>query len=492
MSAQCLPATICGLRDAIASGQFDADEAGHAQLDWLRSRAAALRCVVEMGEPQRSGMRQGRATGQGRAQPILAGVGLAHKDIFARAGSQPRCGRTIPPAQAHDLPPATALLRLDAAGALDLATLQMAEFACGATGENAQTGEPVNPLDAAAAVGGSSSGSAVAVAGGLCYASLGTDTAGSVRIPAATCGVLGLKPTRGMIPTRGVFPLAPSLDSVGIIARSAADAACLLAVTALHRKTLPLRLASQAAGTMQASLLATPEIRLRHCFDAVEVRGDVLGVLNGFVAGMPSGLRSTSTGLGQIDTLNRAAQTLLHTEAAQVHWARLRDPDSGLGRLVRAVTLPGLAIPAVWYREALAKRESAAQQMLDTVFDGADIVLTPALPLGVPDWAEVDTRSAGFNGKALAAMYRLMSFVNYLGFPAVVFPVGHDARGRPVSVQAIGRPHAEGTLLSFAYRVERDLFGTNGFTLTQAACASSFDDFNNGGYDANDPRVQGA
>ena len=129
----------------------------------------------------------------------------------------------------HARPAAAVLRRLAGHGALNLGALAMAEHACGAAAENPHAPALMNPLDSAAAVGGSSSGSAVAVAAGLCPASLGTDTAGSVRMPAATCGLIGLKPTPGRLSAQGVAPLAPTLDTVGVIARDALDAASVFA-----------------------------------------------------------------------------------------------------------------------------------------------------------------------------------------------------------------------------------------------------------------------
>ncbi|HYG43627.1 MAG TPA: amidase, partial [Bordetella sp.] len=198
-----LPETIEGLRRLIAGAELNVDEAVSRQ----RKAFAADKghCAVSL------------LAASSAADPALplAGVGLAHKDIYRLPGRVPECGAGHP---WPDAPPmaATVIRRLQAAGSSPLAALAMAEHACGATGENPRYPLPINPLDAAAAVGGSSSGSAVAVASGLCYGSLGTDTAGSVRIPAASCGVLGLKPTRDLLPRDGVAPLAPSLDTVGI------------------------------------------------------------------------------------------------------------------------------------------------------------------------------------------------------------------------------------------------------------------------------------
>ncbi|UTW06084.1 amidase [Pseudomonas benzenivorans] len=464
MSSDVLPVTLTGLRKALAAGQFTVDEALQAQVAHLRLNAAKFRCVTTIHDRPDPGRRRATdSAGHGAGpQRLLEGVGLAHKDIFHRVDRPATCGHKQPPPVSRRALSAAALTRLDAAGASELASLCMAEYACGATGQSEQADEPVNPLDQAAAVGGSSSGSAVAVAAGLCYASLGTDTAGSVRIPAATCGVLGLKPTRGLIPSSGVFPLAPSLDTVGVIARSAADAAHLLAVTAT-RGLRGLRDALGSPERLEDALLASPSPRLRYCFDATPVREDVLGVLHEFIQHLPATWQATPRAAPWLKELTGYAETLLHVEAAQVHLPRLKQPPADLGPMVRAIALPGIAMPAVWYAEALASRAQWAKRLVAEYFQAADILLMPALPDGVPNWDEVHTQSPRFNGRALASLYRLMPFVNYLGFPSIVFPVGTDAFGRPVSVQAIGRPFSETSLLAFAYRVERDLFGANGF-----------------------------
>ncbi|WPC06239.1 amidase [Pseudomonas benzenivorans] len=454
MNGGVLPVTLSGLRKALTARQFSVREALEAQLEHLRLNAEKFRCVTAIHELSAADEKVSRRP--------LAGVGLAHKDIFHRIDRPASCGHKRPPAVSRRRSNASVLSRLDAAGASELASLCMAEFACGATGQSMQFDEPVNPLDQAAAVGGSSSGSAVAVAAGLCYASLGTDTAGSVRIPAATCGVLGLKPTRGLMPSAGVFPLAPSLDTVGIIARSAADAANLLAATAT-RGLRVLREALASPELLENALLANPSPRIRYCFDATVVREDVLIVLQEFIQQLPAACQVRPCATPWLKELTAYAETLLHVEAAQVHLSRLRQSPSDLGPMVRAVALPGIAMPAVWYATALAGRWQWTKRVVAEYFQQADVLLMPALPDGVPNWDEVHSLSPRFNGRALASLYRLMPFVNYLGLPSIVFPVGTDVHGRPVSVQAIGRPFSETSLLSFAYRVERELFGANGF-----------------------------
>lgn len=456
MSDDVLPVTMSGLRKALAAGQFSVSEALYAQVAHIRLNAAKFRCVTAIHELSDVG------ANEAAPRRPLDGVGLAHKDIFHRVDRPASCGHKQPPPVSRRALSASALTRLDAAGASELASLCMAEFACGATGQSDQVDEPVNPLDQSAVVGGSSSGSAVAVAAGLCYASLGTDTAGSVRLPAATCGVLGLKPTRGLISSAGVFPLAPSLDTVGIIARSAADAAQLLAVTAT-RGLRVLREVLDCPAQLEEVLLASSSPRLSYCFDATPVREDVLSVLMEFIQQLPGVCPITACTAPWFKELTGYAEMMLHVEAAQVHLPRLRHSPADLSSTVRAVALPGIAMPAVWYAEALSQRAQWAKRIVAEYFQAADILLMPALPDGLPNWDEVHTKSPSFNGRALASLYSMMPFVNYLGFPSIVFPVGIDALGRPVSVQAIGRPFSETRLLSFAYRVERDLFGAYGF-----------------------------
>jgi len=387
----------------------------------------------------------------------LAGVGLAHKDIFMLPGRAPGCGTdpaipTPPPAGAA----ATLIRRLDAAGSRPMAALVMAEHACGATGENPHYPLPRNPLDEQAAVGGSSSGSAVAVAAGLCYGSLGTDTAGSVRIPAATCGILGLKPTKGLLPTHGVAPLAPSLDTAGILARGACDAALIL--ENLVAPAQARRLFPQGAGAL-AGPQAEKTWRVATCWEhpdpAVSLAPEVGQALQDLVDALPPGSAQVPVALAGLPAWSRLANTLLHAEAAATHQAALRQEAPALTPLTRMVALPGAALPAAWYLAALRERTDHARQFIAEALGRADLLLTPALPRGVPDWKQVLTGETTFEPRRLLDLFCWMSFVNYLGLPAIVFPIGLDDRKRPVSIQAIARPGQEARLLAFARHVEQ-------------------------------------
>lgn len=488
-----LPDTIAELRGLLLRGEL-----GVAQALNLQRRAFendAWHCVVSMLDA-------------GDEPPVslpLAGVGLAHKDIFVLPGRRPECGARHPwpgaPAAGESAagpvaakpsaaqPPATepsidepsmakssvasapaamasVIARLAAAGNRPLAALAMSEHACAATGENPHHPLPVNPLDARAAVGGSSSGSAVAVAAGLCYGSLGTDTAGSVRIPAATCGLVGLKPTRGVLPGDGVAPLAPSLDTVGVIARTADDASAVLRATLDAARCAALDAGS--APDRQAWRIATC---WTHADPAVAADLPTLDALEDHAGECSAHGARRDVQLPALPEWMRLAQTILHAEAANSHADALRGKAPPLSPLTRAVALLGAAVPRGWYAAAVARREAHAHAFVAEVLAGSDVLLTPALPRGVPDWPQVLTTSPDFEPRRLLDLFCWLSFVNYLGLPAIVFPIGRDARGRPLCVQAVGRPGSEALLLAMARHAEHSRFDGQGFCrLAASSC----------------------
>ena len=431
-----LPATLRGLQQAVTSCKISPPEALRLQRQRLRDSDTHFHSVIHMlpHDDQHSAAQRG----------TLSGIGLAHKDVFNTADRKPGAGHDAG-TTSFGLHPALAVSRLESAGASNLATLAMAEYACGATGHNPAFERCVNPLNAQAAVGGSSSGSAVAVAAGLAYGSLGTDTAGSVRIPAATCALLGLKTTHGLIPLEGVYPLAPSLDSVGILARSSFDAQQLLTVVASQVLLRPA---------------TTAPLRVKAWLPAAGLQGDVAATLVDFMR--ESGVSQWLTALPEHQTLTHLTEIVLHTEAAHTHRQALL--DCTLSPSVEAVALAGLVIPPTWYRAALADRSRHAQIFAQDHLQAHDLLVMPALPLPVPDWRTVAAGNPDFDVQQLLALHSYMGFVNYLGFPSLVFPIARDARGMPISVQVLARPFHEADLLAFAAKVEWHRFGVNGFT----------------------------
>jgi Asp-tRNA(Asn)/Glu-tRNA(Gln) amidotransferase A subunit family amidase len=422
-----LPDSWLELKALIERGELTPDQAVQQQLQRMTRLAPGLHCVVT-----------GQVDPQPRPSGPLSGLALAHKDIFDLPGRAPGLGLGRGHADASRRR-AVALDRLAQAGAAQSAALVMAPLACGATGQNPHFERALNPLDPAWALGGSSSGCAAAVAAGLSYFSLGTDTAGSVRIPAASCGILGLKTTHGLIDSTGCAPLAPSLDSIGILARHAQDLRAALEVLAPDLQA-PAR---------------SKDLTLRAWLPTDTLAADVADCIQSWLAQRATqgaALRTTQPVdlSGWQDRLSVHAQRVLCHEVAQTHRQALlqgvADPS------VQALGHLGLAMPADWPAQSLALRGTLLEQFVHEAFGQADLLVLPSLPMGIPDWDEVQVGQPRFDAKALLALHRHMAWVNYLGLPALNLPIGHDARQRPVCVQLLARPFGEHLLLDVAQR----------------------------------------
>ncbi len=427
-----LPATLVQLQNAIRVGTLSIGEAVAAQKNRVASLDAKYRCVVEAFDDQ-------PASGAGS----LAGISLAHKDIFDTPNRAPGVGHDHGRARPGNRA-ATAISRLHEAGAMNLAALTMAEYACGATGDNPRFDRIVNPLSYEIVVGGSSSGSAVAVACEMAYGSLGTDTAGSVRIPAATCGLIGLKTTHGLVSKQGVFPLAPSLDSVGILTRSANDALAMLDVVADDEKLI------DAQGSP----------RIAAWIPSKGIDSEVGDALTRFSHDTKSS--KVESECAEYQALTHLSEIVMHSEAAQIHRESLI--DGAASDSVKAVALTGLAIPREWYEAALADRARRTRAFVDAHLRDHDFLILPSVPNALPDWTTVTVGQAGFDVRQLLALHRFMGFVNYLGLPAISMPIASDSRGLPISVQLVARPFHERSLLAFAASFEEKHFGASGFT----------------------------
>ena len=413
-----LPARMTQLQENIRAGHVSVHDALLAQVHRGQSLNANFPCVVEE-----------LPLGSHHDGP-LAGIALAHKDIFQLNDRAPGCG--VGMGRNHKgMAPATAISALQQAGASQWASLVMAPHACGATSQNTHFVRCINPTDPGAAVGGSSSGSAVAVAAGMTYAALGTDTAGSVRIPAATCGLMGLKTTHGAISNLGCAPLAPSLDSVGILSRFPQDAREIWAALCPH---MP-RLTSQ------------PSINCQLWLPKKGVTPLVAQAIRTWTAQLDARVNDIHMD-ESFDLLNRHAQRVLFYETAQTHHVALKEGTAEPS--VQAIGLLGLGLPQRWYEESMQFRAILLQDFVNQHFGEADFLITPSLADTVPDWQTVEIGHPTFDRTALFAMHRYMGFVNYLGLPSLNLPIGRDARGRAICVQVLGRPFAEHQLLNFA------------------------------------------
>jgi aspartyl-tRNA(Asn)/glutamyl-tRNA(Gln) amidotransferase subunit A len=369
-------------------------------------------------------------------QGPLAGMPYVAKDMIATGRAAPSWGCSEPMASA--LPRASVIDRMEQAGACLIGTAVMTELAYEPSGF--VRGGALNPWGADAIPGGSSTGSAILVAAGCCFSALGSDTGGSIRIPAACCGVTGLKPSYGCLPVDGTMPLAPSLDTIGIMARSAADLALLWpSVSGERAKERESPVAENLSGTMLADAFDASDPQIS------EICRSAIGVLA--QTGMPIDAR-----LGFPEQADQNALLVLQAEAARQHKERIDDPriDATLRkRLRRGLTISDDALGA-----ALEARDALRGDFLSRYLGEASFVLLPVMPVTTPGVEEVDTGSANFNPKTLYALSRFTRFVNYLGLPALAVPAGFDNRGLPVGLQIVGRPGSDALLLEIGVALQ--------------------------------------
>ena len=380
------------------------------------------------------------------------GVPLAHKDMFYRAGRVSSCGSRI----RHDWVAdhtAAALERLDAAGFADLGRLNMSEFAYGPTGHNAHFGDCRNPWNPDYIAGGSSSGSAAAVAARLVFGALGSDTGGSVRLPAAACGVTGLKTTWGRVSRHGAMPLSHSLDTIGPLARSAEDCALLLAAIAGHdpRDSLSSREPADDYSKLPSRLrIALSSEWIERNVEA-EVAAAVLAAARVFKD-------RVEAAAPDFDLLSAHCLVVMQAEASALHIGWMRKRPGDYSSAVRARLEAGYAIPATAYLETLRLRAAALERFCSTTLADADLYLLPAIGMRLPTLDEAGPKGGASMPRLLADLTRLTRWVNYLGVPALVVPCGFDARGLPIAMQLVGRPFSEAKLLAAgrAYQRESD------------------------------------
>lgn len=397
---------------------------------------------------------------QGKIRGPLHGVPLAHKDMFYRKGRVVTCGSTIRRDFVPDIT-ATVIARLEEAGAVYLGGLNMSEFAGGPTGHNEHFGDCCNPWNPQHVSGGSSSGSAAAVAARAAYGALGSDTGGSIRIPAACCGVVGLKPTYGLISRHGAMPRSWSLDHMGPLTRTVRDCALMTQVVAgadpKDATTNPLPVPNYEAALtreIKGLRIGTPA---NYFFDDCESEARaIFDQALGMLAAL--GAKVVKLEFPAPVTMARMNDTISKAEAATIHrkWMAARPDD--YGHHVFARVEAGFHIPATQYIEALAMRGRYTEQVCKDVFGNCDAFLAPVLPFSAPLRTETAFGNASDVPQLIARMtYRTRPFC-YLGLPALSIPVGFTASGLPLGMQLVGRPFDEATLFAIghAYQAETD------------------------------------
>ena len=442
---------LVGAAEAIRAKRISAVELTEACIRRIERLQPRLNCFISLeAEAALAAARRADAElAKGVLRGPLHGVPLAHKDMLYRAGKVTTCGSKI----RRDFVPdytATVHLRLEAAGALDLGTLNLSEFAFGPTGHNAHWGHCRNPWNPDHITGGSSSGSAAAVAARLVFGALGSDTGGSIRLPAGVCGLAGLKPTQGRVSRYGVMPLSFSLDQVGPLARSVRDCARIMAAIAGYdpkdptSSTVPAEdYEARLVGGVRGLRIGVPA---DYFYDGIadEMRTGMEESLRVF---RDLGAETVEVELPHLDALDGLTNVVMASEAATIHGRWLRERPDDYQPQVRQRIMAGLFYPATRYLEALDLRPRIAADVIDAVFSKADVMHVPLLARPAPRIDETDLGGTPEGHAAIGELTRLTRPFNYLGFPGLTVPAGFTGSGLPMAFQLVGRPFAEAMLL---------------------------------------------
>jgi aspartyl-tRNA(Asn)/glutamyl-tRNA(Gln) amidotransferase subunit A len=411
--------------------------------------------TITADEALAAARRAERAIRAGRYKGPLHGIPVSVKDLIQTAGIRTTCGSRI---LADWIPDADATLirLLRGAGAILIGKTHLHEFAYGPTNLNPHYGPARNPWDPGRMTGGSSGGSGIAVATGCSYVSIGTDTGGSVRIPAALCGVVGLKPTYGRISRAGIFPLSWSLDHAGPLTRTVADAAITLQALAgfdpadpgSSRQPVPNFSRGLTAGVKGLRLGVPKE------FFWDEVDPEVAGAVRKAVAvlaGLGGSVREVHWPMAA--EARALSFLIIEAEAFSVHERWLKERPEDYGPDVRQRLAQGATILAADYLRAQRLRRRFIES-LDAVFKACDVLLTPTMPVAAPRLEETTLHWPSQTESVTAALARLTRPFNLTGTPALSVPCGFTAGGLPIGLQIAGRTFDEATVLRVGHTYE--------------------------------------
>jgi aspartyl-tRNA(Asn)/glutamyl-tRNA(Gln) amidotransferase subunit A len=447
--------------DAVASGEVTSMELLRAC--WINLDAAnpRINAVIwqDREEAEAAARAADRAVRDRRPLGKLHGVPMAHKDMYYQAGKLSTCGSAL----RRDFRPtvtATVITRMAEAGAYTFGGLNMAEFAQNPTGHNKTFGICHNPWNLPYVTGGSSSGSGASVAARFNYMALGSDTGGSIRLPASACGITGLKPTQTRVSRYGVMPLSFSHDNVGPLARTARDCARVMTVIAGHdprdptsaREPVP-DYESQMTGDLRGLRVGVPTNYFLDDADdpVVAAMESALAVL------AERGATIVRFDLPLMDAVSAYGGIVSRAEAAPIHAEWMRADPQAYGQHISGRMYPGYAIPAAYYIEALSRRGPILKAFAAEIFSKADVLVTPTIRTVLPTLAEtdIDHGPPGTEIKFMALSANTRPF-NYLGLPAISVPCGFDRNHCPIGLQIAGRPFGEGRVLNVAGAYQTD------------------------------------
>jgi len=448
--------TILEAAQALAARQVSSVELTRAALERIHRLDSTLRAFITVTEEQAL-HQAGQADAEraaGRDRGLLHGIPMAVKDLLCTRGVRTTGGSTMFENYVPEIH-AAAVERLEAAGAVMLGKLNMHELAYGITSANPHFGAVRNPWDTTRSPGGSSGGSGTAVATGMVYAALGSDTGGSIRIPAAFCGTVGLKPTYGRVSRYGALPLSYSQDHVGPLARSVRDAAAVLNAVAGHDRRDPASSRRPVVDYIPEEGCSIRGLRLGfpENFYFERVDPEVESAVRGAVARAQAlGARVVPVRVPDVEALNAVGRIVLLCEASAV-LEPSAEQRPRIGADVLALLDQGRLLPATDYINAQRLRRKMGAEF-DTLWSQVDCLVAPTTPTAAPHIGETTIQLGGRKEDVRLLTTRLVRGINTLGWPALSIPCGLTSAKLPIGLQLIGPAFEEALLLRIGAALE--------------------------------------
>lgn len=437
--------TIRELLDSYRAGSFSPVEVTHACLDTITALNGEINAFITVltESALRDAETAAERLGAGDDPDCFAGIPVSYKDMIDTRGIRTTSGSRV---DENRIPSVDANIVgvLGGHGAVNLGKTNLDEYGLGVTANNAVHGPVRNPWNRERSSGGSSGGSAAAVACNMSFASMGTDTGGSVRIPAACCGVVGLKPTYGLIATEGVMPLSPTLDHLGPLTRNVSDLAWIMkAIANVGDDGPPLN-------DVRGRRIGVPK---KYFNEAVD--GEVTLLYESAVAVLQGmGAVVVEVDMPPLSGLVDAVFALSGTEASFAHRDRRQMSIDLYSDEVRKLLLPGLSLSAQEYL-ALMDERGRLQRQISELFEVVDVIVTPTIPTTPRGIGINEVEVGGQLVDLFGEMIRFTSVFNMSGHPALSIPCGLTADGMPVGLQIVGAYYSEPLMMQVAFAYEQ-------------------------------------
>jgi aspartyl-tRNA(Asn)/glutamyl-tRNA(Gln) amidotransferase subunit A len=445
------------MASAIAAGRLSPVELVELHLQRIGRLNSSVNAFITLlpDRAREEARRAEKAVAEGRTVRALHGVPFAVKDNIDTAGIRTTRGSQI---YGDHVPGVDAVLvrKLRRAGAILLGKAHLHEFAYGPDSDNPHFGQCRNPWDLGRIPGGSSGGSAAAVAAGLVPIGIGTDTGGSIRLPAAFCGVVGLKPTYGRVSRHGVFPNSWTLDQAGPLARTVADVRRILDVlTGSDTVREPSPIGGRSGGISGSRRLAGVRVGLLKEHEGLGLHRDVASCFDDSIRVLERlGASVESVSVPLVAATAEIYTLIVSVETAVIHERHLRESYGLYGADVRTRLIQGFGVPAVDYVRAQQARRALTRQLSSTL-STVDTILSPTVAIPAPRIGERSVTVGEGTYPLAAVLPRLTRLQNLTGHPAVTVPAGLARDRLPIGMDFSGRPHDDERLLEIAEMFER-------------------------------------